>query len=139
VHPTLKLIAQFPDVVNSADMGVPVHQVKEFAPRLSFGCSISSRPYLALGLIDHPEAARNTLRDWQNLAVYYAMITSEGRGTVRGLPGSVILWCAVRSHEPTGAISRTACANSQKSFSRPGRPRFIPALHADRCCAAVVV
>ena len=24
---------------------------------------------------------------WQNMAVYYAMITSEGRGTVRGLPG----------------------------------------------------
>jgi choline dehydrogenase-like flavoprotein len=73
--------------VNAADMGVPVHQVKEFSPRLSFGCSISSRPYLALGLMNHPDAAHETARDWPNLAVYYAMITSEGRGTIRGLPG----------------------------------------------------
>jgi choline dehydrogenase-like flavoprotein len=87
VHPTIKLVARFPEAVNSPDMGVPVHQVKEFAPRLSFGCSISSPAYLALGLIDHPETARETARDWPNLAVYYAMITSEGRGTVRGLPG----------------------------------------------------
>lgn len=87
VHPTVKMVARFPEAVNAADMGVPVHQVKEFAPRLSLGCSISSQPYLALGLIDHPEAATNTSRDWQNLAVYYAMITSEGRGSVRNLPG----------------------------------------------------
>jgi len=87
VHPTVKIVARFPDTVNAADMGVPVHQVKEFAPRLSFGCSISSPAYLALGLIDHPDAARETAHTWQNMAIYYAMIMSEGRGTVRSLAG----------------------------------------------------
>jgi hypothetical protein len=57
VHPTVKIVARFRDTVNAADMGVPVHQVKEFSPRLSFGCSVSSPAYLALGLIDHPDAA----------------------------------------------------------------------------------
>jgi choline dehydrogenase-like flavoprotein len=87
VHPTLKIIARFSETVNAADMGVPVHQVKEFAPRLSFGCSISSPAYLALGLLDHPQAARKVAEDWNRMAIYYAMITSEGRGTVRALPG----------------------------------------------------
>ena len=87
VHPTVKIVARFPEDVNSADMGVPVHQVKEFSPRLSFGCSISSPAYVALGLIDHPEAARETSATWQRNAIYYAMITSEGRGSVRPLPG----------------------------------------------------
>jgi choline dehydrogenase-like flavoprotein len=87
VHPTVKFVARFVDEVNAATMGVPVHQVKEFSPRLSFGCSISSPAYLALGLLDHPEPARETSRTWQNSATYYAMITSEGRGTIRGLPG----------------------------------------------------
>ncbi len=87
VHPTAKIVARFPDTVNAADMGVPVHQVKEFAPRLSFGCSISSPAYIALGLLDHPDAAHETSRTWQNTATYYAMITSEGRGNVRALPG----------------------------------------------------
>jgi glycine/D-amino acid oxidase-like deaminating enzyme len=58
VHPTVKIVARFPEEVNAADMGVPVHQVKEFSPRLSLGCSISSPAYAALGLIDHPEDAR---------------------------------------------------------------------------------
>jgi len=87
VHPTLKLVAKFPETVNSADMGVPVHQVKEFAPRLSFGCSISSPAYLALGLLDHPAQAVTVGRDWPHMANYYAMITGEGHGTVRTLPG----------------------------------------------------
>jgi choline dehydrogenase-like flavoprotein len=87
VHPTLKLVAKFPEAVNSADMGVPVHQVKEFAPRLSFGCSISSPAYLALGLLDHPDEAATVGRDWTREANYYAMITGEGRGTVRTMPG----------------------------------------------------
>jgi len=87
VHPTAKMVARYPEIVNTADMGVPVHQVKEFAPRLSFGCSISSPAHLALGLIDHPSAALKVAQDWNNLATYYAMITSEGSGTVRTLPG----------------------------------------------------
>jgi choline dehydrogenase-like flavoprotein len=86
VHPTVKIVARFSDDVNSAYMGVPVHQVKEFAPRLSFGCSISTPAYVALSLIDHPEASRETSRTWQKTATYYAMITSEGRGSVRALP-----------------------------------------------------
>jgi choline dehydrogenase-like flavoprotein len=86
VHPTVKIVARFTDDVNSADMGVPVHQVKEFAPRLSFGCSISTPAYIALGLLDHPEAAREISRTWQKTATYYAMITSEGRGSIRALP-----------------------------------------------------
>lgn len=87
VHPTVKFVARFADEVNSTTMGVPVHQVKEFSPRLSFGCSISSPAYVALGLLDHPEAARETSHTWKSSATYYAMITSEGRGTIRGVPG----------------------------------------------------
>jgi choline dehydrogenase-like flavoprotein len=64
-----------------------VHQVKEFAPRFSFGCSISTPPYLALGLLDHPSQARAASSTWRQMAVYYAMITGEGRGTVRSLSG----------------------------------------------------
>jgi choline dehydrogenase-like flavoprotein len=87
LHPTVKVVAKFPEPVNSARMGVPVHQVKEFAPRFSFGCSISTPPYLALALLDHPSQAREVARKWQQMATYYSMITGEGRGTVRSLPG----------------------------------------------------
>jgi len=87
MHPTVKITARFPDAINSPAMGVPVHQVKEFSPRLSFGCSISSQPYLALGLLDHPRELTEPRDDWQHLANYYAMITSEASGRVSLLPG----------------------------------------------------
>jgi choline dehydrogenase-like flavoprotein len=86
LHPTIKVVAKFAEPVNSAQMGVPVHQVKEFAPRYSFGCSISTPPYLALALLEHPEESRRVADTWTNLATYYAMITGEGRGTVRSVP-----------------------------------------------------
>lgn len=86
LHPTVKVLAGFSEPVNSADMGVPVHQVKEFAPRLSFGCSVSTPAYLALAAIDYPEAAALVRTRWPCMANYYAMTSAEGRGNVSTLP-----------------------------------------------------
>jgi choline dehydrogenase-like flavoprotein len=87
MHSTVKVIAQFNETVNSIDMGVPVHQVKEFSPRFSFGCSISSPPYLAVGMTDYPQYKHEVDQNWQKMAIYYAMITGQGKGSVRCLPG----------------------------------------------------
>lgn len=85
MHPTVKVVARFPEAINSRQMGVPVHQVKEFSPRLSFGCSISSTPYLSLGMLDHPSHIKEVAADWQRMAAYYVM-TTGGSGSVRKLP-----------------------------------------------------
>jgi choline dehydrogenase-like flavoprotein len=44
-------------------------------------------PYVALGLIDHPTGLREATQAPRQLANYYAMITGEGGGTVRNIPG----------------------------------------------------
>jgi choline dehydrogenase-like flavoprotein len=87
LHPMIKLIAHFPEAVNALDMGVPVHQVKEFAPRITFGASISTPAYLAIGMKDYPDHAQDLLSEWRHLAVYYAATLSNGRGSIRCLPG----------------------------------------------------
>ncbi len=87
MHPTVKVTAGFSEAVTSSSMGVPVHQVKEFAPRFSLGCSISSPAFLALGMIDHPGHRAEISHNWERMANYYAMICSEGSGTVRTMPG----------------------------------------------------
>jgi len=86
MHPTVKLTAHFPEAVNRLDMGVPVYQVKEFAPRFSFGCSISAPPHLALALVDYPDALHALPQTWPHMSVYYAMI-GGGIGSVTPLPG----------------------------------------------------
>jgi len=83
LHPTVKVAALFPDEVNHERLGVPVHQVKEFAPRISFGCSISSLPYLMLGAADYPRHRGFIRSAWRRMAIYYAMISGPAAGTVR--------------------------------------------------------
>jgi choline dehydrogenase-like flavoprotein len=86
VHPTVKLAARFGDEINVSD-DVPVHQVKEFAPDLSFGGSASQPGLVALALGDHWAAFSKAVTDWRRFSVYYAAITSEGRGKVRAVRG----------------------------------------------------
>lgn len=86
VHPTVKLAARFDEQINVAD-DVPVHQVKEFSPDLSFGGSASHPGLVALALTDSWADMRDAVTAWQQIAVYYAAITSEGRGRVTALPG----------------------------------------------------
>lgn len=81
MHPTIKIVAKFPDIVNDKSIGVPVHQVKEFSPRFGFGCSISSYPYLALAMMDVANGLDIVNSSWQNMAIYYSMVTS-GKGSV---------------------------------------------------------
>ena len=82
----MKLAARFGDEVNVPD-DVPVHQVKEFAPDLSFGGSASSPGLVALALSDDWDRFGPAITDWRRTAVYYAAITSEGQGRVRAVPG----------------------------------------------------
>lgn len=86
VHPTVKLTARFDGDVNVVD-DVPVHQVKEFAPAISFGGSASRPGLVALALLDDWRRFGDRVDAWRSMAVYYAAITSTGRGRVRTLPG----------------------------------------------------
>jgi len=85
VHPTVKLAARFDQRVNIPD-DVPVQQVKEFAPDLSFGGSASRPGLVALALSDDWRRFGSAVTDWEQMAVYYAAITSQGRGRVVALP-----------------------------------------------------
>jgi choline dehydrogenase-like flavoprotein len=88
LHPTVKVVARF-DTALDAAADVPVHQVKEFAPDLSFGGSASRRGYVALALADTWTANRWMVdHEPECLAVYYAAIRPRrSSGRVRTLPG----------------------------------------------------
>ena len=85
-HPMLKAVALFPDEINTPGELEPVHQIKEFDPRFSMGCSMSKRPALALAMAAHPHMMTAVDRDWRRMAIYYVQSTG-GIGRVRNLPG----------------------------------------------------
>ena len=86
VHPTVKLAAHFREAINVPD-DVPVHQVKEFAPEISFGGSASNPGLVAMALADNWAEFGHAVNDWQRVSVYYAAITSQGKGRVKAIPG----------------------------------------------------
>lgn len=85
-HPMLKMVATFGEEINEPGELEPVHQVKQFDPRFSMGCSMSKRPALAMAMAPHPDLIRDVDRDWRKMAIYYVQNTG-GRGKVRNLPG----------------------------------------------------
>lgn len=85
-HPMVKVVALFADEVNRPGDLDPVHQIKQFEPRFSMGCSISNRPMLALAMVNHPSHLDEVDRDWRRMAIYYVQNTGA-RATVRNLPG----------------------------------------------------
>ena len=86
MHPTIKVVALFDEQVNYEGMGVPVHQVKEFSPDMSFGCSISSKPYLRIAMLDHYSNLSLVEKKWKNMAIYYVMIKPDGIGSIKNIP-----------------------------------------------------
>jgi choline dehydrogenase-like flavoprotein len=87
LHPTAKIVALFAEEVNDG-RGIGAHQVRHF-PRFSFGCSVSSPPFLAAGLVGQPGVdTAQVAADWRRMAVYYVATTSRGSGSVRAAPWS---------------------------------------------------
>ena len=86
VHPTVKVVAEFPDEVNEpADLAT--YQVKEFGSWLSFGGSASRQALVALALSENWTDFGPAIEHWRRQIVYYAAIQSRGRGRVQALPG----------------------------------------------------
>ncbi len=86
VHPTVKVAARFLEPMDRAE--VPMHRITEFAPHLTIGGSASRRGHLALALGETGLAHDEALAHWEDVAVYYAAIRSDGEGRVTALPGA---------------------------------------------------
>ena len=85
MHPTAKIVAQFEDELASTSVSVPVHQVKEWTPNITVGCSVSKKPHLGLALISNDSAFEKLDTTYKKMAVYYASI-SGGSGKLKRYP-----------------------------------------------------
>jgi choline dehydrogenase-like flavoprotein len=88
LHPMIKVVAVFEDEINSECTDIAAQQVSEFAPKITMGCSVSSLPYLALAMTDHPDAKLDLRDCWRRMSIYYAAISGPNSGRIRNVPGS---------------------------------------------------
>lgn len=82
IHPTCKILAEFPFSMKS-EIDVGIHQVKEFSPEISIGCSASGDFQVNLNrkLYQVPESVDN-----DKLAIYYSMLSTKTRGRIIKIP-----------------------------------------------------
>lgn len=83
IHPYLKVVARFDEVMDSERSVLPLVQVKEFWPELSLGGGYYTLGQLAMTLSDNwPENAER-IAEHRHMAQYYVGVRGTGRGTVR--------------------------------------------------------
>jgi choline dehydrogenase-like flavoprotein len=87
LHPMLRMVARFPDVVNDPSYGVPVQQVVEFKPGMTLGCSHSALPHLFMWLNGDRAEHDRLLANWRNMAIFYVLVVGGANGTVHNIPG----------------------------------------------------
>lgn len=94
IHPYLKLAARFDERIDAHASVMPLLQVKEFWPDLSFGGGFFSPGQLAMTLSENWPENRARMRDVRSMAQYYVAVKGNGKGSIRpslfGTDASVI-------------------------------------------------
>jgi len=81
IHPMLKVVARFPEIIDAHESVLPLLQVREFKPEVSMGGAFFTPGHAALMLSDNWDPER--MKDLRNMAGYYVAVRGRGRGQVR--------------------------------------------------------
>lgn len=94
IHPYIKVSGFFPEQIDSEKQVLPLLQVKEFWPEISFGGSFFSKGQLAMSLSDNWPETESLMRQHRNAMVLYVGVKGTGKGSVRptvfGRDGTII-------------------------------------------------
>ena len=85
MHPSIKVLADFGEILSGRDE-VPNIQIKEFSPSITLGCSISTEPYI--GLFLSSAGKLEYLSSFENMAIYYGMLSTKTSGSIIKIPFS---------------------------------------------------
>jgi choline dehydrogenase-like flavoprotein len=83
IHPYLKVVARFPEIIDADKSVMPLVQVKEFAPDITMGGAYVTPGHLAVMLNEHPTSDLREREARRRMAAYYVGVRGTGRGSVR--------------------------------------------------------
>jgi choline dehydrogenase-like flavoprotein len=127
LHPMIRVVARYDEVINDFTYGVPVQQVVEFKPDITLGCSHSSLPHMAMWLGEKVEDRETKLSEWRKMAVFYVLVKGHARGRVWNLPGfdEALVTYPIDDHD-MGELSRGLFLLGQLLFSTGAVEIFSP-------------
>jgi choline dehydrogenase-like flavoprotein len=87
LHPTIRVLARFPETVNAHRYRLPLVAITEFMPQLRFGGSVFTLPTFGMAIAEDWQRRAPQLPNYAHHAIYYAMIRPDGVGRIHTLPG----------------------------------------------------
>ena len=128
IHPTIRVLAMFPEVVNAHRHDLPLAAVTEFMPALRFGGSVFTLSTFGLSLAEDWPVRERYLSEYAHCAMYYAMIRPDGVGrvrTVRGLAEPILSYALT---ERDWRRLRDGLVLLARALLAAGATRVIPSL-----------
>jgi choline dehydrogenase-like flavoprotein len=83
IHPMLKVVARFPQVIDAHRSVLPLVQVKDFGPEITLGGGFFTAGHAALVLSENWNHSAAAMADWRRMATYYVAVRGGGTGQVR--------------------------------------------------------
>jgi choline dehydrogenase-like flavoprotein len=83
IHPYLKVVARFPEIIDADKSVLPLIQVKEFSPEITIGGAYLTPGHLAVMLNENPTEELRDRDARRQMAAYYVGVRGTGRGSVR--------------------------------------------------------
>ncbi len=86
LHPTIKVVARFDQVVQTGESMVPTAAVTEFLPDIRIGGSVFDTGFLAMGIANNYHHTAILMHNPAHIGSYYTMIKPQGSGRVMAIP-----------------------------------------------------
>lgn len=83
IHPYLKAVAQFPEIIDADRSVMPLVQVKEFWPEITMGGAYFTPGHLAVMLNENPNDLMRDHEARRRMAAYYVGVRGTGGGSIR--------------------------------------------------------
>lgn len=128
LHPTIKVTAQFDDIVDAHAARLPLVAITEFMPEQRIGGSVFTPSVFGLSLAEDWARRKDLMPDWRRCGSYYAMIRPKGVGAIRPIPFAdepVVSYGLTR--EDWKALGEALSRLGQAMFAAGAR-RVIPSL-----------
>lgn len=87
LHPTLKALANFPQLIEARKHVLAPHAVTEFMPDIRLGSSVFKPGFFGMALAEDWQHRAHLQNRIDHCAIYYAMIRAQGIGRIYSIPG----------------------------------------------------
>ena len=128
LHPTLKALAYFPQLIEAQKYILAPHAVTEFMPDIRLGCSVFRPGFFGMALAEDWQHRAHLQTEINHCAIYYAMIRAQGIGRIYSIPGLRDPLVTFRLTEQDWVLLKQGLQSLSKLLFAAGATQIFPSI-----------